>query len=160
MGSFIWCFYICLYLKQIGKTMPNLLFYIFNGCSSSIKEINRLIWRGILKIYYWEKVTFSKLRFSRKETLKKCTNFEGHTGKVGPRTLRWDQGPSTFKWDPMVGTEVGTLRETLGWDLRVETSVGTLRWNPSVRRKSSHLQLFFKIGGLKYFAIFTGKHQR
>ena len=60
----------------------------------------------------------------------------------------------------MVGTEVGTLRETLGWDPRVETSVGTLRWNPSVRRKSSHLQLFFKIGGLKHFAIFTGKHQR
>ena len=27
-------------------------------------------------IYYWEKLTFSKLRFSRKENLKKYTNFE------------------------------------------------------------------------------------
>ena len=27
-------------------------------------------------IYYWEKLTFSKLRFSRKENLKKCTSFE------------------------------------------------------------------------------------
>ena len=38
--------------------------------------INRLIWKGISNIYYWEKLTFSKLRFSRKENLKKCTNFE------------------------------------------------------------------------------------
>ena len=35
---------------------------------------------------------------------------------------------------------------------------GTLRWDPSVRCKSSNSQLFFKIGVLKYFAIFTGKH--
>ena len=27
-------------------------------------------------IYYWEKLAFSKLRFSWKEDLKKCTNFE------------------------------------------------------------------------------------
>ena len=31
-------------------------------------------------IYYWEKLTFSKLRFSRKENLKKCTNFEEQKG--------------------------------------------------------------------------------
>ena len=34
---------------------------------------------------------------------------------------------------------------------------GTFRWDPSVRCKSSNSQLFFKIGVLKYFAIFTGK---
>ena len=47
-----------------------LLFDTFNGCSSSIKEINRLIWKGMPNIYYWEKLTFSKLRFSRKENFK------------------------------------------------------------------------------------------
>ena len=57
-----------------------LLFDTFNGCSSSIKEINRLIWKGMSNIYYWEKLTFSKLRFSRKENLKKCTNFEEQKG--------------------------------------------------------------------------------
>ena len=31
---------------------------------SSIKEINRLISKGMSNIYYWEKLTFSKLRFS------------------------------------------------------------------------------------------------
>ena len=34
----------------------------------------------MLNIYYWEKLTFSKLRFSRKENLKKCTNFEEQKG--------------------------------------------------------------------------------
>ena len=53
-----------------------LLFDTFNGCSSSIKEINRLIWKGMSNIYYWEKLTFSKLRFSRKENLKKCTTLK------------------------------------------------------------------------------------
>ena len=51
-----------------------------NGCCSSIKEINRLIWKRMSNIYYWEKLTFSKLRFSRKENLKKCTNFEEQKG--------------------------------------------------------------------------------
>ena len=32
--------------------------------------------KGMSNIYYWEKLTFSKLRFSRKEDLKKCTSFE------------------------------------------------------------------------------------
>ena len=57
-----------------------LLFDVFNGCSTSVKEINRLIWKGISNIYYWEKLTFSKLRFSRKENLKKCTSFEEQKG--------------------------------------------------------------------------------
>ena len=42
-----------------------LLFDVFNGCSSSIKDINRLIWKWMSNIYYWDKLTFSKLQFSR-----------------------------------------------------------------------------------------------
>ena len=60
--------------------MSVLLFDVFNGCSSSIKEINRLIWNGMSNIYYWKKLTLSKLRFSWKENLKKCTNFEEQKG--------------------------------------------------------------------------------
>ena len=63
--------------KETGKAMCVLLFDIFSGCSCSIKEINRLIWKGMSNIYYWEKLTFSKLLFSRNQNLKKCTNFEG-----------------------------------------------------------------------------------
>ena len=33
------------------------------------------------KIYYWQKLTFSNPRFSRKENLKKCTRFEEQKGK-------------------------------------------------------------------------------
>ena len=62
---------------------------------------------------------------------------------MGPRALGWDPRPRILKWDPMVGPYGGTL----GWDL-------------SVRRTSSHLQLFFKMGVLKHLAIFTGKHLR
>ena len=48
-------------------------------------------------------------------------------------------------------------------DPQVKPYGGTLQWDPKVgpyivRRKSSHSQLFFKIGVLKHFAIFTGKH--
>ena len=57
-----------------------LLFDVFNGCCSSIKDINRLIWKGMSNIYKWEKLTFSKPRFSRKEKLKKYTNFEEQKG--------------------------------------------------------------------------------
>ena len=39
-----------------------------------------LIWKGISNICYWEKLTFAKLQFSRKENLKKCTNFEEQKG--------------------------------------------------------------------------------
>ena len=39
------------------------MFDIFNGCSSSIKEINRVIWRGLSKIYiYWHSQSFDFLR--------------------------------------------------------------------------------------------------
>ena len=40
--------------------MSLLLFDVFNGLSSSIKEINRLIWERMSNNYYWEKLTFSK----------------------------------------------------------------------------------------------------
>ena len=43
-------------------------------------------------------------------------------------------------------------------DPKIRSSDGTLRWDPRVGRKSSHSQLLFKIGVLKHFAIFTGKH--
>ena len=43
------------------------LFDVFNGCSSSVKETNRLTWKGMPNIYYLEKLTFSKLRFSLKK---------------------------------------------------------------------------------------------
>ena len=56
-----------------------LLFDVFNRCSSSIKEINRLIWKGMSNIYDWKKLTCSKLWFSPKENLK-CVNFEEQKG--------------------------------------------------------------------------------
>ena len=34
---------------------------------SSVKEMNRLISKGMLNIYYWQKPTFSKLWFSQKK---------------------------------------------------------------------------------------------
>ena len=52
-----------------------------------------------------------------------------HTGKVGPRTLRWDPRPRTVGWDPKVGSYGGTLR----WDSKVGPYGGTLRWDPTVR---------------------------
>ena len=60
--------------------MSVLLFDVFNESSSSIKEINRWIRKGMSNIYYWEKLMFSKLSFSRKENLKKCNNFEEKKG--------------------------------------------------------------------------------
>ena len=71
---------ILLQLRRLGKAMCVLLFDVCNGCSTSIKEINRLIWKGMSNIYYWEKLTFSKLRLSRKENLMKFTNFEEQKG--------------------------------------------------------------------------------
>ena len=60
------------------KKKSNVFSFIwyFEWCSSSIKEINMIIWKRMSNIYYWEKLTFSELRFSRKENLKKCTAFE------------------------------------------------------------------------------------
>ena len=56
------------------------LFDVFNGCSTSITEINRLIQKRMSNIYYRQKLTFSKLRFSLKENLKKYTSFEEQKG--------------------------------------------------------------------------------
>ena len=64
----------------MGKAISVLLFDVFNWCSGPIKEINRLIWKGMSNIYYWEKLTFSKLQFSRNENLKKYTNLEEQKG--------------------------------------------------------------------------------
>ena len=47
--------------------MSVLLFDVFNGRSSSTKEINRLIWKGMSNIYYLEKLRFSKLPYFRKK---------------------------------------------------------------------------------------------
>ena len=80
----IWYFLIDALLqlkKETGKAVCVLLFDIFSGCSCSIKEINRLIWKGMSNIYYWEKLTFSKLWFSWKENLRKCTTFEEQKSK-------------------------------------------------------------------------------
>ena len=43
-------------IKEIDKAMCVILFHVFNGCSTSIKEINRLIWKEMSNIYYWEKL--------------------------------------------------------------------------------------------------------
>ena len=71
---------LCQLKKYIGKAMCVLLLDVLNRCSTSIKEINRLIWKGVSNIYYWGKLMFLKLRFSQKENLKKCTNFEEQKG--------------------------------------------------------------------------------
>ena len=60
--------------------MSVLLFDVLNESSGSIKEINRWIQKGMSNIYYWEKLMFSKLPFSRKENLKKCNKFEEQKG--------------------------------------------------------------------------------
>ena len=51
-----------------------------NFSESKFKEIKRLISKGMSKIYYLQKLTFSKCRFSQKEILKKCTSFEEQKG--------------------------------------------------------------------------------
>ena len=68
-------------IKEIKSVKQCVLFYLMflMDVATSIKEINRSIWKGISNIYYWEKLT-SKLRLSRKENLKKCTNFEEQKG--------------------------------------------------------------------------------
>ena len=37
-------------------------------------------------------------------------------------------------------------------------SLGPCKSEPFKKLKSSHLQMFFKIGSIKFFSIFTGKH--
>ena len=61
----------------------------------------------------------------------------------------------------MAYQESGTQDPKLGpgmQDPHVGRYGGTLRWDPSVKRKTSHSQFFFKIGVLKHFAIFTEKN--
>ena len=53
--------------------MPDLLFDVFNGCSSSIEEINTLIWKGMSNI-------LRKTDVLKASNLKKCTNFEEQNG--------------------------------------------------------------------------------
>ena len=50
------------------------LFDVFNEFSSSIKEINRIIWKGLSNIYYWEKLSFWNFQFSPKDNFKKRPN--------------------------------------------------------------------------------------
>ena len=59
-----------------------LLFDDLNRCSfvQLKKYIGYRISKRISNIYHWEKLTFSKLRFSLKENLKKCTSFEEQKG--------------------------------------------------------------------------------
>ena len=83
-------------LRNLTTTLSRLLYLLkfytcillFDACLDvmcillfdSFKEIYRLISKGMSNIYYWEKLRFSKLRFARKENLKKCTNFGEQKG--------------------------------------------------------------------------------
>ena len=44
-----------------------------------------------------------KMSINKHLKVSGANNFSGHTGKVGPRTLRWNPGPRTLKRDPRVG---------------------------------------------------------
>ena len=57
---------------------------------SSIKEINRLIRKGMSNIYYREELTLSNLWFSRNENFEKCTNFEKQKGTRYKKHLFWN----------------------------------------------------------------------
>ena len=53
-----------------------LLFDVFNGCSSSIKEINRLIWKGMSNIYYWQEQHSQNLNFLGKKIWRNALTFK------------------------------------------------------------------------------------
>ena len=63
----------------VSKGMCVLLFDVFNGSS----VVKKYIGKGMSNIYYWEKLTFSKLvgkvNFSERK-LKKCTSFAEQKG--------------------------------------------------------------------------------
>ena len=84
VGYFIYFKITCVffYLMVVIIVTRNVVMEVLccNGGSTSIKEISTLIWKGMSNVYFWKKLTFSKLRFSRKENLKKCTNFEEQKG--------------------------------------------------------------------------------
>ena len=44
-----------------------------------------------------------KMSISNHLKVSGANSFSGHTGEVGPRTLRWNLGPRTLMWDPRVG---------------------------------------------------------
>ena len=71
-------------IKEINRLLSKgiyvLLFDVFNRCYLVQLKINRLISKGMSNIYYWEKRKFSKLWFSWKENLNKCTSFEDQKG--------------------------------------------------------------------------------
>ena len=64
-----------------------LLFDTFNGCSSSIKEINRLLWTGMSNIYYWKADVlktsiFSERKFEKVQGTKylQAKRYKVHSG--------------------------------------------------------------------------------
>ena len=61
--------------RLISKGMYVLLSDVFNRCLVSWKKLI-----GMSNIYYYEKLTFLKLQFYRKEDLKKYTTFEEQKG--------------------------------------------------------------------------------
>ena len=63
--------------------------------------------------YYWEKLTFSKLRFFRKENLKKCTSFEE---QKGTRYIRENVcfGIVIFSFLSSIGEIKGFYQSSLG----------------------------------------------
>ena len=46
---------------------------------------------------------FTIIQLCRSLALQKAARRSGHTGKVGPGTLRLDPGLRTLRWDPRVG---------------------------------------------------------
>ena len=64
-------------------------------------------------LFYKRRCSQKFYKFHRKkpvlESLFNKAAGQGHTGKVGPRTLTWDPDPRTLEWDPKVGPEDATL---------------------------------------------------
>ena len=74
--------------------MHVLLSDVFNGYYLVlVKEINRLISKGMSNIYYWEKLTFSKL--AGKEHFSKRNFEEMHLLWIGKR-YKWRSGKDLF----------------------------------------------------------------
>ena len=69
---------MCSFIRYFNG-MCNLLFDVFNECSSWIKEINTLIWKWMSNIYYREKLTFSNSIFSERK-FEEMHNFEEQKG--------------------------------------------------------------------------------
>ena len=65
------------------------LMFLMDTLVQWLKEVKKFTSKGISNIYYWEKQTFSKLRFCRKENLKKRTSFEEQKGTRYIQRLFW-----------------------------------------------------------------------